>query len=219
MRFIQGVLLFFAFCSPLEASQRGLSIVTQANDDSLAAGSVVLKWRGPIEPPMARDLRDAIEKHADKTKIIVDISSEGGFIEEADAVVRVLEPLRASKQLVTWVERGGLCASACVPIFLVADVRIAAEVSSWMFHGVRPLWSAMPNSLQTQLALEKYFVPRGVSAAFIDEIMPMLLKPGELWLTGSDLMERNSKIITKALPRHRELQPKLAPFDPQIRPR
>lgn len=197
-----------------------LQVLTHKEDSSIGEKRIVLKWHGDIKAPMAAKFREAYETRATGIdEVIVDLASEGGDVLEGEAVIKVLERVRAEKKLTTWVDRGEKCSSMCVPIFLQGEVRVAALVSSWMFHGARRWWTNVPDIAKTDELLDKHFRTRGVSEEFLQTLLPAMRAPGEYWLTGDDLMSMKSGIITNTLAKHRKMKPESLPIDPTIRPR
>jgi hypothetical protein len=89
-------------------------------------------------------------------------------------VIAVLEQIKGTHALVTLVDRGGLCGSACVPIFLTGTQRKGALTSSFYFHPVVFRSPVDPGTRagevrtqqrgqRTDEVIRRYFIPARVS--------------------------------------------------------
>jgi hypothetical protein len=208
----------FLFVSSTSFAIGGVLVYTSVQDDSIASNAVVVKLEEDIIPPMAEELKKAMDQHQDKERMILELSSLGGSVEEGGKIIDLLTEWKTTKGLKTLVARGEKCGSMCVPIFLQGQVRIGARASSWMFHGVRHFYTTIPNLFLTDKFLG-IFERAGVSETWILKVKPIMLEPGEIWFTGDDLINDESGIITEVIENRRKLPAYTMPIDPMIRPR
>jgi len=196
-----------------------LEVKTTAEDDSIDGDTFVIKWTGTIEAPITKDIETAILKFsAHKKNAILDISSPGGSVTEGAHLIEILRQFKKNHKLSSIVQRGGMCASMCVPIFLQGDHRVAARASTWMFHGARKWYTTIPDDQETDKNLI-YFREAGVSEAWLQSILPYMRQPGEYWQTGGELFDSKSGLFDKALENHRQLEAKTLPINPGFGPR
>ena len=105
----------------------------------IVPGAIELVWNSSIKVPMARRMREAFEKWRDKTdRFVINLNSPGGSLREGGAVIDVINYMKQSHTVDTYVSPGHNCLSMCVPIFLQGQTRIAHPTSRWMFHA--PVW-------------------------------------------------------------------------------
>lgn len=171
-----------------------------------------------IQHPAAREFEDSYAYLKKDKEIIIDLNSGGGSVEEGHKIIAFVEKIQAEGfRVKTRVLNGRMCGSMCVPIFLSADVREAAVTSAFMFHGVTTGWSTVPSHEKTQ-ELFMYMKSRGLTESFESYLWleEALTAPGEYWLTGNELMELNSGIITKLLERHVKRKRVTMPFRPKL---
>jgi len=123
--------------------------------------------------------------------------------------IAVLEQIKGTHQLVTKVDRGDTCGSACVPIFLVGQRRIGALTSAFYFHpvvigvlgdpGTREETARMQvRSSATEDLLRRYFSGAGLSEDWL-RYLRRTLRTHDLWQSGRDLWESKSGVITETL--------------------
>lgn len=169
-------------------------------------GTVVLKWRGPIEHPMASEIAEAFNAnrdHADRFLLV--LSSPGGLLSHGNDVIRLLETIKKTHRLDTAVDDDDNCASMCVPIYLRGQTRFAGPESRWMFHQVSVREaisdkekgiSDLQRSMITDEFFNRYFRPVGVPSSWVDQ-MRKRVGGGDVWLDGRDLASDGSGIITQ----------------------
>ncbi|MBR0848038.1 ATP-dependent Clp protease proteolytic subunit [Bradyrhizobium diazoefficiens] len=94
---------------------------------------IVLGWSGPVQEPMSESIAAAFERYkADRRRLVLILNSPGGSIEHGRKVVAAI---RARNQAIdTLVQKAGVCASMCVPIFLAGTRRMADPDAYFMFH-------------------------------------------------------------------------------------
>ncbi len=125
-------------------------------------------------------------------------SCGGGTASYMDAAINVLGFIKVTHPLTTLVDRGALCSSACVPIFLVGNRRVGALASLWFFHpAARRVQQGIGVTTRellpeyTDSFITRYFVPAGVSTDWI-QFMRRMIRDGDFWQTGRDLWETKS---------------------------
>ncbi len=168
-----------------------------------------LKWSGTVNERMGPAIAAEFEAHRHRAKSVeLSLQSCGGRIDYMAAVIGVLHHIKATHKLMTVVERGATCASACIPIFLASDRRTAALSSLWFFHrswrhqlvgGVDGVITAVPGRSSLQRFLEQYYASAGVSRSWLVELKNIIEKNAGYWQTGKDLWEAKSGIVTEPL--------------------
>lgn len=177
-----------------------LTVTTDPTD----ARTVIMRWRGAIEPPMQSSLVEAIAEHRGKAdRFVLSLSSAGGSVSHGGAVIRTLRELRRSRRLDTVVEGSGTCASMCVPVYLQGEERRATGRSRWMFHEVS-LRDAISKEQQdispadrkarTDKLFDDYFRPAGVPEAWIKD-MRERMRGGDVWRSGDELLAERANIV------------------------
>jgi hypothetical protein len=167
------------------------------------ADSVVFTWRGRIEGGMADAIAQAFEVHkATTTRILLTIDSGGGSVAEGRRVIAVLERIKLTHDLDTYVKAGSTCGSMCVPIYLQGEKRYAAPSSLWLFHevSIRNHTTKQITKLDRSAFLklvDDYFVPAGVSSDWIADMVPKT-EGSDYWRTGDALLREKSNIIHHA---------------------
>jgi hypothetical protein len=208
----------FLFVSNTSFATGGVLVYTNVQDDSIDPKAVVVRLEEDIIPPMAEELKKAMDQHQDKERMILDLSSLGGSVDEGRKIIDLLSEWKKTKGLKTLVNRGEKCGSMCVPLFLQGQERLGARASTWMFHGARLFYTTIPSVKLTENLLQ-IFIDAGVSEDWISQVKPIMLEPGEIWYTGDDLINSNSGFITKVIENRRKLPAYTMPIDPMIRPR
>ena len=169
-------------------------------------GALVLRWDGRIDRQMATDIAAEFHQHKRASKTVsLSLKSCGGNSGSMEAIINVLTYIKATHSLTTVVDRGSVCGSACVPIFLAGHRRVGALASLWFFHpasrqtpqrGTAATRELHPD--YTDSMITRYFVPAGVDPDWILQLRRTLNKE-DLWQTGRDLWETNSNILTETL--------------------
>jgi ATP-dependent protease ClpP protease subunit len=167
------------------------------------AGTVIFRWTGAIAPPMAAQMTAAFEAYkSSRRRIVLILSSGGGSVAEGERVITLLRSIRTTHKLDTVVDRGGLCGSMCVPIYLQGETRYGARVSSWLFHEITQPGSIIGRRRKVEgrymQLIDKYWIDAGVSRAWIDRMVP-LARDYDYWVTGEELITSHSGIITKPI--------------------
>lgn len=163
-------------------------------------GLVFLHWNGSIAAPMRDRIQLAFDAfRSSRKRFVLVMNSGGGVVSEGEKVIALLQEIRRTHQLDTAVQRGGVCGSMCVPIYLQGQTRYGARTSSWLFHeitrrGERPFAKKKVDGRYVDL-IEKYWIPAGVSRAWIDRMLP-LAEGHDYWQTGQELLTDKAGIIT-----------------------
>ena len=164
-------------------------------------GTLYLRWTGTIRAPLYKNIALQFEKAKSQVRTVsFQISSCGGDREEMERTIGLLRSIKRTHTLETIVDRGGLCASACVPVFLQGKRRWGALTSSWMFHEVwrwadRDRADVSVNRTVTERLFQDYFEPAGVSEKWLNHLR-IRVQQSDYWQTGENLWADKSGIIT-----------------------
>lgn len=178
-------------------------------------GTVVMYWSGPIAAPMHDRIKLVFDAYSrTRTRFVLMMHSGGGVVSEGEKVIELLQRIRQTHRLDTVVNRGGVCGSMCVPIYLQGQTRYGARTSSWLFHeitrrGTRPFASKKVEGQYTAL-IERYWIPAGVSRPWIERMLP-LAEGHDYWQTGHELITDRAGIIMQ--PIENRVQRNLEPDD------
>lgn len=164
--------------------------------------TLVLHWTGKIAAPMARQIESAFEQRKGQTtRVVLTLASGGGSVQEGERVIAVLRRIKQTHRLQTVVNHGQMCGSMCVFIYVQGDRRTAALSSTWLFHETARQDGKRIISLNRELwerLVDDYWVPAGVSSAWIAKIKPLTIR-SDYWQTGADLVNDDAGIIHEAL--------------------
>ena len=182
---------------------KGRLVVSQSD---VIPGAIEFSWRSEVKVPMARRFYDAFEKQRDKTdQIVINLHSPGGSLREGREVIEVIEFMKKTHKVYTYVGARKSCLSMCVPIYLHGDERIAAGNSRWMFHEPRSVDFFTDKKVAEPEFERKAMVNRFVDRYFvrspIDQIWlrKLLLKwqGKDVWYTGQQLADQKAGIISR----------------------
>lgn len=205
--------------SAAEPRLPGFEVMTPADDSSLAPGTVYMRYSGPIDSPLADILADAwAANRQNATELIFEIDSFGGPVNHAAEVIATLQVIRQQVELVTVVGAGGVCASACVPVYMQGEIRKAHPASAWMFHAALSVSHGEVSSGATQWVTDALRAS-GIAPSFLDDLRHRgyLSEPGEFWLSGYELeIVYHAQVITQLLPNWTPAAPHQPPFDPSM---
>lgn len=175
-----------------------------AEVDPLNPGTVVFRWEGPIDPPMARQFSDAFNTHKNEIQIVrIELNSPGGGVDEGNRVVNLIGKMKKTHRVQTYVGEAQECLSMCVPIYLQGNLRIASASSTWLFHSV----SATDPFTGAEVVLYAHernqanfdFINRYIDRSEIDpewrERLKTALRVGDVWKTGQELKDERSNIV------------------------
>lgn len=170
--------------------------------------ALIMQWTGRIHNEMSKKIEREFEKVRSRINYVqLALSSCGGSSQETARTVSVLRRIKQMHTLDTYVRRGAMCASACVPIFLQGTQRWGALTSVWAFHEsqTREFDSVEANGTQlrvshaaTDFMYQNYFEPAGVSKAWLRNVRVRIKNAG-WWQTGRDLWESKSGIMTNTI--------------------
>jgi ATP-dependent protease ClpP protease subunit len=210
---ICGVLLFWAFFqlpsgSGDVASRQTLSVSEESS-------RIVLGWSGPVREPMSERVAAALDRYkADQRRLVLILNSPGGSIEHGR---RVVAAIRARGRAIdTLVQKAGVCASMCVPIFLAGTKRMADPEALFMFHqaslnsSVREnikrqefsasqeaIFSQAVKAIETQ-ATDDFFRNdigiRGINMVWLAR-MREKISGRDVWMSGQQLADEGSGIV------------------------
>lgn len=175
---------------------------------SLVPGAVEFSWKSAVEIPMAKRFYEAFEKWNGKsTTIVINLHSPGGSLREGRELIEVINLMKKSHKIVTFVGGRHSCLSMCVPIFLQGDERVAAPSSKWMFHEPRSVDFFTDKTIKepefehrrmVQKFVNRYFVNSSVSPTWRKKLIRDW-KGKDVWFTGQELFNQKSGIITRLL--------------------
>jgi hypothetical protein len=191
--------------------------------ESTKGNKLYVLWiTGAVAYPMASDMEEAFAKAELDKPVAIDLDSRGGSVEEGKKIIRLIQAERArGRRVDTVVQNGNHCGSMCVPIFVQGENRIAGEVSAFMFHGAtQAAFTNVPNALMTAELLNT-FVAAGVNKDWLNSLKEkgVFSTPGEYWISGKDLLDAKSGVVTRLKGQYEQFEPWHAPFDPNIRSR
>lgn len=172
-------------------------------------GVLELRWEGEIVDQMSGDIAaEFARRKGQATTVSLTLHSCGGSMLYMQRAITVLEQIKGTHEVVTIVDRGGLCGSACVPIFLTGKRRVGALTSSFYFHPVvvgrgDPGTAAehartQYRSQRTDELIRRYFIPARVSDDWL-RYLRKTLRTHDLWQSGRDLWDSKSGILTETL--------------------
>jgi ATP-dependent protease ClpP protease subunit len=214
---IAAVLLFWAtFQLPSGsgdvASRQTLSISEETD-------RIVLGWSGPVQEPMSERIAAAFDRYkADRRRLVLVLNSPGGSIEQGRKVVAAIRA--RDRAIDTLVQKAGVCASMCVPIFLAGAERVADPEAYFMFHQASLNNSAREDIMRQQSsysetiryaqavkAIEAHVTDdffrndigiRGVNKAWLGRMREKI--PGrDVWMSGQQLVDEGSGVIDRLL--------------------
>lgn len=213
---ICGILLVWAYLQVSSGSGNGLSRQTlSVNEDK---ENVVLAWSGPVQEPMSERIAAAIERYkADPRRLVLLLNSPGGSIEHGRKVIAVMRG--RSRPVSTLVQKAGVCASMCVPIFLSGTQRMADPEARFMFHQAS-LNSSVAQTINRQRlsdddkarftqavkrfeanATDELFNEdigiRGVNTAWVERMRGKISGRHDIWVSGQQLMDEGSGVVDR----------------------
>ena len=200
---VLGIVLYYSDVGAYLGKGR-LTVATDPADER----TVILRWRGAIEPPMRARIEDAFKEHRHQAAtFVLSLSSPGGSVSHGAAVVRVLRDIRRTHRLETVLEGANTCASMCVPIYLQGEVRRATGRSRWMFHEVslrdpftdeKSEMRPSDRNARTDKLFDDFFRPAGVPESWMAQ-MRTLIKSGDVWRSGDELLGERAGIVLDRL--------------------
>ena len=192
------------------ASRQTLSVKEEAD-------RIVLGWSGPVQEPMSERIAATIDRYqTDRRRLVLILNSPGGSIEQGRKVVAAIRA--RDRAIDTLVQKAGVCASMCVPIFLAGTERIADPEAYFMFHQASlsssgresikqkqfseseaALFPQTVKAIETQVT-DDFFRNdigiRGVSRVWLARMREKI--PGrDIWMSGQQLVDERSGIIDR----------------------
>ena len=210
---IGGILLFWGYFQLPSGS--GDVAARQTLSISEEPDRIVLGLSGPVQEPMSERVAAAIDRYkADRRRLVLLLNSPGGSVEHGRKVVAAI---RARNHAVdTLVEKAGVCASMCVPIFLSGTKRLADPEAYFMFHQVSLNSNARENTKRKELSdsekaalshvvktieahvTDEFFRSdigiRGVNTAWLAR-MREKIAGRDIWMSGQQLVDEGSGIV------------------------
>lgn len=166
--------------------------------------SLTISIKGEIFPPLVKNFNLEVKKFKGFKTLILNLDSPGGYVDEGFLLIDRIKTLKDSGiEIHTTVKNGNKCASMCVPIFMQGSKRSAGEVSSFMFHGAFGGFSNTPIESETKRLIDS-FTESDVSQIFLQKLIDtdVFNKPGQYWITGQELFDNHSNIVTNIINRH-----------------
>lgn len=179
---------------------------------------VVLAWSGPISAPMRDRIVTAIDRYkADKRPLVLSLNSPGGSIAHGREVMEAVRKASQVRPIDTVIEKGGVCASMCVPIYLIGKTRSADPGAHFMFHEAslaipegkeiskmdRKTISPVRKTIES-LATDDLFL-RDIGTQRVDARwlanMRTKITGRDIWLTGRQLVEEHSGVVDALVPK------------------
>lgn len=179
-----------------------------------------VQLHGTIAAPLADEFENILTRAPEGYLLILDLDSHGGSLREGLKIIGLMRAEKAKRRVITTVDNGQKCGSMCVFLFAEGTRRWAGEVASFMFHGASPVGSNIPDATQTDRLLN-LLRDAGVNAIWLQSLMDLEVfsTPGEYWVSGRELVDQNSNLVTHMMPRHKKIRPVQIPFDPNLRSR
>ncbi len=168
--------------------------------------TAVLSWSSKVELPMARRIKEAFDQNSARVKrFVLVLHSPGGALHEGGEVIGVLEQIKRTHQLITFVGAKQICLSMCVPIYLQGQERLASPESKWMFHEPIYLEAHTGDEVKKPKFEKDFFARRFFNRYFANSAMDPAWrtqlekdwKGKEVWKTGQQLFAEKSNIITR----------------------
>lgn len=172
---------------------------------TVVPGAIEFSWRSAVEVPMAKWIYEAFEKvRGDSRQIVINLHSPGGSLREGGEVISVIEYMRKSHKVITYVGARRSCLSMCVPIFLHGDERIASSRSRWMFHEPSNVdffteKKVKVPEFERQRMIKKYvarhFSNSPISQAWLKALLQKW-QGKDIWYSGQQLVDQQSGVIS-----------------------
>jgi ATP-dependent protease ClpP protease subunit len=175
---------------------------------------IVLGWSGPVQEPMSERVAAAFDRYkADRRRLVLILNSPGGSIEQGRKVVAAIRA--RDRAIDTLVQKAGVCASMCVPIFLAGAKRMADPEAYFMFHQVslssarentkrreisdseKVLFSQAVKTIEAQVTDEFFRTDIGIRGVRVAWLAGMREKISgrDIWMSGQQLVDEGSGII------------------------
>lgn len=165
---------------------------------------VILAWTGEVELPMHTLLVRAFEEWRTKSEhFLLQLNSPGGSVREGGDVVELLQRIKRTHTLDTYVASREICMSMCVPIFLQGNTRIAAPDARFMFHEPKRFYDdgseakgfSFEREALTRRFFTRYFTNSPMNANWRVQLEKDWLGK-DIYKSGKQLVEENAGIVT-----------------------
>ena len=193
------------------APRSAIGIATQALVVREEPDRVVLAWSGPIQKPMRDEIAAALNKlAADPRRLVITLNSPGGSLAHGREVMAAIREAARRRPIDTLVEDGGVCASMCVPIYLLGSERTADPGAHFMFHEARLDASAAPEGaaskpiddslrkiIETVVTTDLFENDIGgqrVNAQWLAEMLKRI-QGRDIWVSGRQLVDEGSGVV------------------------
>jgi ATP-dependent protease ClpP protease subunit len=166
---------------------------------------------------MSERVAAALDRYkADRRRLVLILNSPGGSVEHGRKVVAAIRARDGA--IDTFVQKAGVCASMCVPIFLAGRQRIADPEAYFMFHQVSLGGIAREDMKRKELSeSEKVLVSqtiktieahvtddffrgdigiRGVNLGWLAR-MREKISGRDVWMSGQQLVDEGSGIVDR----------------------
>ena len=206
----------FVVIAHLVLSQQGsvapVSDKLQVRQHATDSNVVIFAWSGAIEAPMAITMEKAFDKWKGQSKrIVFDLNSPGGLVSEGERVIILINKMKRTHDVETYVGPDAECLSMCVPIYLQGRLRVAAATSQWMFHepsavdnftGERTFTYEYEKRQSSQDFYYRFFKRSEMDPEWREKLRRQW-RFGDVWKTGRELKRERSNIVT-IIETHRE---------------
>lgn len=186
---------------PASKAQSGLAVRSDPRNE----GTMIFSWRGRIDRPMARDISKEFNNWKDKSsRIVIELDSPGGSVSEGDRVINVIQKMKKTHAVWTYVGPENDCLSMCVPIYLQGRMRVASPTSRWLFHdakavdvytGTEIIMYAHERSQSNFEFFNRYIDRSDVNPKWRNKLRAQM-RLGDVWKTGQELKDERSNIVT-----------------------
>jgi ATP-dependent protease ClpP protease subunit len=205
-----GILLFWGICQTPSGSKDAASRQTLSISEE--PGRILLGWRGPVQEPMSERIAAALDRFkSDQRPLLLILNSPGGSIEHGRKVVAAIHA--RSRAIDTFVQKAGVCASMCVPIFLAGSRRMADPDAYFMFHEAnlkrpeigeaeRALFSETVKIVEARATDDLFrndIGIRGVNGVWLAR-MRKKIQGHDIWMSAQQLVDEGSGIVDSLLP-------------------
>ena len=166
---------------------------------------MIFSWSGSIDRPMARDISKEFSNwKGEASRIVISLDSPGGSVSEGDRVIRLIQKMKKTHAVWTYVGAENDCLSMCVPIYLQGRMRVAAPTSRWLFHdakavdvytGAEIIMYAHERNQANFKFFSRYIDRSDVNPIWRDRLRAQM-QSGDVWKTGQELKDERSNIVT-----------------------
>ena len=162
----------------------------------------IISLRGQILSGIVEDLTglNEVRKMIKPGKdILLKLNSGGGFQIKFNQLSKAIKKAcypsgEESKQCEITTEVKTMCASACIPLFMVGDIRQAARFASFGFHQA----AVIPGALRIPGMAQRDLRNNGVNADWLKDNAQMFASLNMTWLRPEQMI--GSDIVTNYLP-------------------